>query len=969
MKKLVLAGLAFLLLLTVRAATIKPFYGDIRVYGNIQVMNNPATTDLDSTTIPYLYVDSVSIGGLILTKEYFEQLLPDLPDSIMVTYLSSEDSIVGKNLAVDSVNCYVMTLGDSTVSFITKGDTLLTYERALEIFAEQQVQIDSKKPYHGIETHGSLTFDDGTHVFTIGAGNNKYWYKGTVYETASAITCDLDNFITITANTLYFVYFDDETGTLIASESAWNLKEHCPVSVIYWNGTSGAVGDETHNHTRDIDWHTNAHLTIGSRYYSGLEQILPSVATSAQLQISGGTILDEDIFINSSEQINSRHFYQVSAGVYTWANSDLPYLGSIGVPQYVNTNTYTLTNVGNNNYTNYWVYGSNDVERNIYIIPTHSTASYNTVVLARVEDPPNLAGVGLDPEMKLIYRFIFNGNGTYEESEDYRRSSALPSGGSVATSASSVSFIPYGNIISVDVQSAISELEDDKSNIADTSKFNQNGNVIIPKSATSLNIDSTNVGFLESTGDIIGNTYVYNITDNDASGGVHLDRYRSADDKGARIRFSRARGNSITPLINEPGDIVGEFFFRGYDAGGWANVAGIQAKQPIEYPAVNTEASASIEFLTKDTLDAKFISKMKFMPEGQLLLGEGIDFNDARPYRLYVDGNLWTQGNITSDTIKAATAEISGNANVTGNLGIGLASSTILPLDVFGNKYQFSYSANSGAANTIYQRSYGTRDIPLIIPTNTNVTTGQFTYKVYDGANWQNVGRFLLYGGITNTGKEFGSFVLQTKDSTESNPTEKFRMYPNGHINIGGDYDEPSEMLKVYGNISTTGNISSDTSKVAVSQIGTNKIYQDGTTGNEKHTADTVEVNNLVVDSTVQLQKIEYEAPNSYTASVDAVGGVLTIDFTDHNLAYVYIDADNIELDYTGATYGSYMIEIRFATTYNFNLVSNRFITRQGLAPAISQQSNSVTIISGYFSEYFDKLAISTVEQMSSYTH
>jgi hypothetical protein len=71
-------------------------------------------------------------------------------------------------------------------------------------------------------------------------------------------------------------------------------------------------------------------------------------------------------------------------------------------------------------------------------------------------------GLGLSPEIVLLYRFIYRGNGDFQEYSDYRLSSSLPGGGSTSTTASAVTFVPYGNIASTNVQAALQELDDEK---------------------------------------------------------------------------------------------------------------------------------------------------------------------------------------------------------------------------------------------------------------------------------------------------------------------------------------------------------------------------------------------------------------------------------------------------------------------------------------------------------------------------
>jgi hypothetical protein len=317
-----------------------------------------------------------------------------------------------------------------------------------------------KKDLHGVESIGSVTFDNSSHILSL--STITYWYLGESF-TGTSVTCDIDSFATLTTNTLYFFFFDSEDGTLKCQTSVFNLKTQVPVALVMWNGYAGAIMAEWHSHTRDIDWHINAHLTIGARYYSGLSLTTPTTSVDNALSISGGSIYDEDLLITiSNPQTTMRGWYKASASVYTFADYSLPYTGTSGQPQYLDTDTYTLANVGNSDFVCMWVYASNDIARPIYIIPTHAATAYNTVALARTETPPSLAGLNISPELKLLYRFIYKGDGQFQEMVDYRMSSSLPAGGTSATTAASVTFVPTGSIAAGDVQAAIAELDSEK---------------------------------------------------------------------------------------------------------------------------------------------------------------------------------------------------------------------------------------------------------------------------------------------------------------------------------------------------------------------------------------------------------------------------------------------------------------------------------------------------------------------------
>jgi hypothetical protein len=336
-------------------------------------------------------------------------------------------------------------------------------------------EVTGRKPYHGIETIGSVSFNASSHIVTIATGVT-YWVNGVQKSVVGSVTSDIDSYESLTTNTLYYFYFDDTTGTLKCSDSFWNLHTMVPACTVFWNGSAGAINKEWHNYTRDIDWHINAHLTIGTRYHTGLSLTCPNTVQDSVLTIETGDIYDEDLLQTTGQCSNCRGWYKTSANVYTFANYSLPYLSDTsGAPQYLRTTDYTLQYASTSKYICCWVYASTDIDRPIYIIPTHATAEHNTITLARAEAPPNLSGLNLNPEMKLIYKFIYKGDGEFQEYVDYRNSSSLPAGGNVSTSAGAVSFVPYGNISSTTVQGAIQELDDEKKSYTKLPFFDSSG--------------------------------------------------------------------------------------------------------------------------------------------------------------------------------------------------------------------------------------------------------------------------------------------------------------------------------------------------------------------------------------------------------------------------------------------------------------------------------------------------------------
>ena len=311
--------------------------------------------------------------------------------------------------------------------------------KVLRINAEESgfsyENVETVHNYHGIESYGEFSFNDSTQIFTL--NSVKYWHKGVMVEVTSPITCDINAYQTLTANTLYYIAFEDTTSTLKAF-TYMDLRTMCPVAMVFWNGNIGAVTKETHNHTRDIDWHINAHKTIGATYESGLSIVNPTILIPDELELNWGVIYDEDIMIQLGDESNnvtaSREWYKSSASIYTFRNSPgtCPFVCNNTVdkkPQYLDTDTHTLQDVPDNYFVCTFIYATNDMDRPIYKVPTHGATAHEKLTDARKEEAPSLANDNtLAPEWKIIYRFIHKSNGDLVEIVDYREVRGRPQG-------------------------------------------------------------------------------------------------------------------------------------------------------------------------------------------------------------------------------------------------------------------------------------------------------------------------------------------------------------------------------------------------------------------------------------------------------------------------------------------------------------------------------------------------------------
>lgn len=99
MKKLLFIFImAFIALLTYSQS--RRYYGDVTIYGHLNVDGNQVYSTKDSSVFPYFFVDSMSIDGFRLTKQFFQDLVGD--------------SVIAGNGLYKSGN--TIEIGDSTMT-------------------------------------------------------------------------------------------------------------------------------------------------------------------------------------------------------------------------------------------------------------------------------------------------------------------------------------------------------------------------------------------------------------------------------------------------------------------------------------------------------------------------------------------------------------------------------------------------------------------------------------------------------------------------------------------------------------------------------------------------------------------------------------------------------------------------------------------------------------------------------------
>lgn len=292
-----------------------------------------------------------------------------------------------------------------------------------------------------------------------------YWRNGvkTIVNTAKSVVLPSS-----TAG-IYYIYFDDDAGTLSASatfpwlDSATTTK--VLIATVDWNGSNyGIINDERHAYNRNWPLHVWAHNTIWTRYGTGLTLTHNGWTGAAMTgSVSAGNIYDEDINFAISTQTTFRQRYQTGATTsgYDTAVTTTPVkLGANNRPGYVDSTTFVWTQLAsaNNRYMNYFVYASTTMLAPIHVFSETVAASainagtgYNSLAAARAVPFPNISYYGLSPEFKPIYRLICRADWVLQAIDttldDYRTSSSIPFGaGTASTTAAAVSETHYWNV-------------------------------------------------------------------------------------------------------------------------------------------------------------------------------------------------------------------------------------------------------------------------------------------------------------------------------------------------------------------------------------------------------------------------------------------------------------------------------------------------------------------------------------------
>lgn len=362
--------------------------------------------------------------------------------SIQISDVSSlQTGLDSKIDTVDAVNIQVLQDMYSPTGFVNKDDSTFLFDNSTRTFTIQPAVTD-----FAVYVDGVKFIKTGIETVTI-PNTTGFW----------------------------FVYYNS-SGTLVYSSTAWSLKIHAPVALLYWNATIGELlcfGEERHGVTMDWATHMYLHNVMGTQWRGGLG--LSNYTTTGtgnqladvQMALSNGAIGDEDIVssITNSASPTPMTFQQTLSPTLTapvvyndgngWratAFQTHPIItGANGRASYnyynTSNSTYSLVEAAEGNYFAVWVLAVPNYQSPISFAlgpredSTLDDARNNNVVGDIV------ATVAPFAELKFLYRLIYQTSNSYTNSvkarlvdvADVRNTDVVKVATSVTTSHSDLS--------------------------------------------------------------------------------------------------------------------------------------------------------------------------------------------------------------------------------------------------------------------------------------------------------------------------------------------------------------------------------------------------------------------------------------------------------------------------------------------------------------------------------------------------
>lgn len=262
----------------------------------------------------------------------------------------------------------------------------------------------------------TIAFDDETYEFTLTRTGASFSY----YRAGIKCTIEDNKDLSLVGSPpdagIYFIYIDDEDGTLTADDDPWTLEDtKIPVAIILWDDTKTPkywLADERHTCLIDRRMHAYEHFTSGVRLMQGGTLDGPSIGSDVNANktcgISEAIIADEDLWHTLTELLKPDGatgayvvMYRTDADSWTWVESDMPFPYGInginGYIEYDDNGTMTegegAPGSGRRWYNSYLLYTNLNGAARFIVIP--GRGEYLTLAGAQRETPLQFSFEGL----------------------------------------------------------------------------------------------------------------------------------------------------------------------------------------------------------------------------------------------------------------------------------------------------------------------------------------------------------------------------------------------------------------------------------------------------------------------------------------------------------------------------------------------------------------------------------------------
>lgn len=314
-----------------------------------------------------------------------------------------------------------------------------------------------------------ISFNDSTRTFTIAPSGASY----DIYIEGIKVTKTTSESIVIpTGTALNYLHFDTDTGLLSNKTTSFNFDTDVPIAYIHWNSDinqSTFFGEERHGIRMDSMTHKWIHNTFGMQYINGLSiggyTLLGNGSSNshAQINISDGTLYQEDIIINIADGNNGVEFTQQLSPiayipVYYHLGSTGQWVRDVSTPYPLKYNatralynlysggTWTTPNVPNNRYFAMWIVATNDINDPVLaIMGQREDSSLSSAENNNIWSDVNLTNIPTN-EIRPLYRLIFVTNDTFANTPKSSLQSILDLRKSIITSTYGVSQNDHGNL-------------------------------------------------------------------------------------------------------------------------------------------------------------------------------------------------------------------------------------------------------------------------------------------------------------------------------------------------------------------------------------------------------------------------------------------------------------------------------------------------------------------------------------------